>query len=63
MEEASIAQCAHIRKLISYKLMGYKPTYKDTCEETYHWQEQLACNKVEQIKNSPFEEQRLTPWA
>ena len=62
MEGSSITQSSHIRKLISHKFMGYKPTYKDTCEEAYHRQEQLACNKVEQIENSPIEEQRFAPW-
>jgi hypothetical protein len=35
MEERSIAQCPHIRKLISHILMRYEPAKEDTGKEAH----------------------------
>ena len=39
VEQMAISQGAHISKLVAYYLMWYKPSYKDTCQESYDRQE------------------------
>ena len=41
--------------------MRHKPTYKDTSQEANDWQEELACDEVEQIENGHIKEEQVAP--
>ena len=48
--EVFATQLSPVGVFVSYHLMGYKPTYKDTCQETYRGQENLTCDEIKPIK-------------
>lgn len=43
-------ECSPISKLIANDILGYIPTQEQTSEETTNRQENLSCDKVENIK-------------
>ena len=63
MKQITISQGAHIIKLVAYYLMWYKPSYKDACQESYDRQEQLACNKVEEVEYVHSKQVESFPWS
>ena len=56
VEIARHTQCTIVCKLVVYQFMRYEPSDQDTCQETYHRQENLTCHEVEDIEQRFLEE-------
>ena len=52
MEHRDISQGALVGEFVAHQFVGHEPADKDTRQEAHYRQEQLTCNKVEQIEDS-----------
>ena len=59
MEQSTVIQGPHVRKLVTYDLMRHKPTDEDTGQEAHNWEEQLSGHKVEQVEDSHTTNQEM----